>query len=144
MARTDYSNPNGMSLFPESHHKNEIPRVEPSLVMENHPADGILFVDARPSTLYKQMHIKGAVNIPSSLFDVMYMVEFSKIDKKKDIVVYGRTISRHYDDDVAGKLILRGYGNLIILKGGLSGWKEKGYPVRPSQSVLLKTLAGKP
>jgi len=71
------------------------------------------------------------MNLPLALFEIMYMMELSDVDKEKEIIVYGRTISRLYDEDLAGKLILRGHKNTRILKGGLSQWKKKGYPVEP-------------
>ena len=59
----------------------------------------------------------------------MYMMELSEIDKKQEVVVYGRTISRHYDEQMAGKLIMRGHRNVVVLKGGLAEWKKMGLPV---------------
>ena len=86
-------------------------------------------MDARPSMLYEQMHIRGSINIPLAFFDIMYMMELQDMDKAQEIIVYGRTISRLYDEQVARKLFLRGYKRTMILKGGLPDWKEKGYPV---------------
>jgi 3-mercaptopyruvate sulfurtransferase SseA len=87
-------------------------------------------VDARPFTLYERAHISGAVNIPLALFDIMYMMELSELKKDKQIIVYGRTVSSYYDERVARKLILRGHKNIGILKGGLSGWRKKGYAIK--------------
>ena len=50
-------------------------------------------------------------------------------DKDRKIVVYGGTISKHYDLELAEKLLLRGYQKVRILEGGLEAWEEKGYPV---------------
>ena len=58
-------------------------------------------------------------------------MEMSDVNKTKDIIVYGRTLSSHYDAQVAAKLILRGHKSTMILKGSLSTWKKKGYPVEP-------------
>jgi rhodanese-related sulfurtransferase len=43
--------------------------------------------------------------------------------------VYGGTISKPYDLEVANKLILRGYKKVRILEGGLTAWEGRGYPV---------------
>jgi len=43
--------------------------------------------------------------------------------------VYGATISKPYDLEVANKLLLRGYKNVRILEGGLAAWEARGYPV---------------
>jgi len=44
-------------------------------------------------------------------------------------VVYGNTISRPYDLEIADKLMLRGYKDVRVLDGGLQAWEAKGYPV---------------
>lgn len=125
----NYSNPNGIELIPRILSDEGISRVAPSLELVKRAKSDVFIVDARPSALYEHMHIKGAVNIPLALFDIMYMMELSELDKEKNIIVYGRTISSHYDEKMAGKLILRGHKNVAILEGGLSAWKEKGYPI---------------
>ena len=58
-------------------------------------------------------------------------MELAQLDKEKQIIVYGRTISSRYNEQVAGKLRLRGHKNVSILAGSLSAWKKKGYPVEP-------------
>ena len=64
------------------------------------------------------------------IFDTIYMMELSGFDKSKTIIVYGRTISRLYDERVSQKLVLRGHNNTMILKGGFSAWRKKGYPLK--------------
>lgn len=125
------SNPNGISLLPKTFSDEAVSKVLSSLAMEKYQEGDVLFVDAMPSNFYEQRHIKGAINMPLALFDIMYMIEFSEVDKAKGIIVYGRTISRRYDEQVASKLILRGHKNTKILEGGLSTWKRNGYPVEP-------------
>ena len=105
--------------------------VAPSQAMGNYVGGNTLFVDARPSNFFEQEHIKGAINLPLSLFDIVYMVQLNEIDKEKEIIVYGRTISGFYDEEVARKLILRGHKKIKILSGGMSAWKGDGYPVEP-------------
>jgi rhodanese-related sulfurtransferase len=69
--------------------------------------------------------------MPLALFDLVYMMTLAEENKSKKIIVYGGTISRLYDLEVANKLILRGYKNTRVLEGGLSEWEKKGYPVEP-------------
>jgi 3-mercaptopyruvate sulfurtransferase SseA len=54
---------------------------------------------------------------------------FPKEDKGKKIIIYGGTISKLYDLEVAQKLLLRGYEKVRILEGGLAAWERKGFPV---------------
>jgi hypothetical protein len=46
------------------------------------------------------------------------------------VVVYGRTISRRYDEDLARKLSQR-HEAINILEGDMKGWEAKGLPVAP-------------
>ena len=123
------SNPHGIRLIPQSLYAEAVPAVNALLAAEKYKEGKTLFVDARPSNLFEQQHVKGAINLPSALFDIMYMMELSGVDKEKEIIVYGRTISSLYDEDIARKLILRGHKNTKILQGGLPMWKRNRYPV---------------
>jgi rhodanese-related sulfurtransferase len=125
------SNPNGIPLFPKIVLNENISVVIPEAAYAASQNGGPRFVDARPADFYEIEHIAGAVNIPLSVFDIMYMVGLSDTEKTREIIVYGRTISRRYDMRVANKLFLRGHKNVRILQGGVSGWKKKGYPVLP-------------
>lgn len=125
----NYSNPNGIPLFPPSPDRSSIPAITPSAAMEEVQQGGALILDAMPENFYQKRHIKGAVNMPLPLFDIVYMMTLADEDKEREIIVYGDTISKHYDLELANKLLLRGYGNVRILEGGLTAWEEKGYPV---------------
>ena len=84
-----------------------------------------------PANFYEQEHAAGAESLPLAIFDFMYDMSLGQVDKSKEIIVYGRTISKHYDEEVAVKLVARGHKNVTILKGGLRDWKKNGYPVKP-------------
>jgi len=125
------SNPNGISFAPESWSDEPIASLVPSVAREKQEKDGAFLVDARPNGFYKQQHVEGAINIPLSLFDIMYVMELAEVDKSKDIIVYGRTISSRYDEKLARKLMNLGHTKVSMLAGGLSAWKKKGYPAEP-------------
>ena len=72
--------------------------------------------------------------MPMALFDIVYLMNFSEEDKDKKIVVYGNTISRPYDLEIAGKLLLRGYSDVKVMDGGLRAWEANGYPVEEQVS----------
>jgi len=127
----NFSNPNGINFIPESWSEEPISSVASSMAMAKHKEGKTLFLDARPANFYEKGHISGALNVPLALFDIMYMMEISDVDKTKDIIVYGRTLSSRYDAQVAAKLILRGHKSTMILKEAVSTWKKKGYPVEP-------------
>jgi len=125
------TNPNGVTLFPKTLLDETITTIAPSSAKARHEKGETLFVDAMPSNFYDKEHIAQAVNIPLNIFDIMYMMALSQEDKQKEIIVYGRTISKRYDEKLASKLVLRGHKNVQILEGGLSAWKKMGYPVEP-------------
>ncbi len=125
----NHSNPKGIPIIPQSYSLEGVSFVNPSAVFAKQKKGEILIVDAMPSNFYEQEHIVNAVNLPLAVFDFMYDMKLGRTDKGKEIVVYGRTISRHYDEEVAAKLAARGFTKVSILYGGLSIWKKNKYPV---------------
>ena len=127
----NFANPQGVGLIQKSWSEDPIAAITPTAASQKHTKGEVLFVDARPSSFYDQEHIKGALSLPSDLFDIAYLMGLERIDRSQEIVVYGRTISSLYDEQVADKLRLRGHTNVSILAGDLSAWKKKGYPTEP-------------
>ncbi len=123
------ANPNGVSLFPYLAQDEEIPSISAADAMQHREKSGALIVDAMPSNFYQKGHIKGAVNMPMALFDIVYLMNFSEENKGKEILVYGSTISRPYDLEIAGKLIVLGYTDVKVIAGGLIAWESMGFPV---------------
>jgi len=123
------SNPNGIPLFPTFPDRASTPAITPSALLEEYQKGDTVIVDAMPANFYEKRHIKGAINMPLPLFDIVYMMTFDEEDKEKQIVVYGATVSKLYDLELADKLVIRGHKRVRILDGGLSAWEEKGYPV---------------
>ncbi len=127
-------NPYGIPLVPERPDAESISSISASAAMEDYRQGQTLIVDAMPKNFYQKRHIKGAVNMPMALFDIVYLMNFSEEDKAQKIVVYGNTISRPYDLEIASKLLLRGYSDVKLMDGGLIAWKAKGYPVEEQVS----------
>ena len=126
------SNPYGIPLVPVR--PDPVPSISASAAMENYRQGQTLIVDAMPNNFYQLRHIKGAVNMPMALFDIVYLMSFSEADKDKKIVVYGNTVSRPYDLEIADKLLQRGYRDVRVLDGGLRAWEANGYPVEQKVS----------
>ena len=84
---------------------------------------------SRPREFFEQRRAKGAVNLPAALFDFVYGMNLEGQDPAREIIVYGHTVSRRYDADVAELLRERGHANVKLLSGGLASWEEKGFPV---------------
>jgi putative oxidoreductase len=80
-----------------------------------------IFVDARKSAFFTQEHIKGAQNLPEILFDIMFpmfqfILEQTPGDKDKTLIVYGGTLSRRMDVDLARLLIHKGLKNVVVMQ----------------------------
>lgn len=121
----------GLPLWPESLSRAEPPQVDAAeargLVEE---AGGVL-VDARPAGFYRRAHLPGAVNVPPGFFDVVYMLRLASLAPERPIVIYGRTVSRRHDDEVAWELSVRDHANVRVLRGGIEAWRAAGYGVQP-------------
>ena len=127
----NFASPSGIPIVPQIWRYPPSPRITINDVNTLLQTQQTLLVDARPVEFYKQQHIRGALNLPLALFDFVYMMRFSQIDPQQPIVVYGRNISRHYDEEVAHRLSERGHPNVSILTGGLKAWQAKGFTLSP-------------
>jgi rhodanese-related sulfurtransferase len=125
------SNPNRIKIVPETVFADDIPEISPAAEMLDGGDGEYVIIDARPVNFYDERHIKGAVHIPYSMFDVMYMIFSPEIETAGKIIVSGRTVSRRYDVLVARKLKLAGHDNVYSLKGGMKAWKKMGLPTEP-------------
>ena len=125
------SNPKGIAVLPKKFSNESILFIGPEKAYEKSNRGEALIVDAMPTNFFEEGHIRGAMNLPLAIFDFMYDMKLGKRDKSKELVIYGRTISRHYDEAVAEKLVARGFENVMILKDGIQGWKNRRYPVEP-------------
>lgn len=124
----NFSNPNKVPLVQGWGEADTVPRIAPPKAVEEYKKQEALFIDARPTNFFDKKHIKGAKNLPLPLFDFLYMMQLSQVDKDQPLIVYGRNISRHYDVDVARKLILRGHTKVSVLGGSDDVW-ETLFPV---------------
>lgn len=126
----NFFNPNGISLVQGWGEKEQVPRIELAAAHKAYRDQSALFIDARPNSFFNKKHIKGAINLPLPLFDFLYLMQLSQVPKDKPLIVYGRNISRHYDTEVANKLILRGHQKVMILGGG-GDWQNHLFPLEP-------------
>jgi rhodanese-related sulfurtransferase len=125
------SNPTGLSLIPPTWSATPAPRIDIFGAKLKYDTGTALFIDARPQDFFNKGHVKGAINLSLPLFDFMYVMIFEQIDPQREIIVYGRSFSRLYDDEVGFKLLARGHTNVKVLSGGLSAWEKEHYPMEP-------------
>ena len=94
-----------------------------------------LFIDARTKLEFDTIHVKGAVNIPFAEFhnkSIEERTEFmKKFNKEGIIVVYCIGGKCEVSIDLAYEIAKLGYNSVNIYRGGITEWKEKGYPTEP-------------
>lgn len=88
-------------------------------------------IDARPTEFFEQQHIAQAVNLPQNLFDFVYGMKKQLLETNATLLVYGRTRSMHYDEDVARRLIELGYRDVRLLQGNTAEWTKAGISMEP-------------
>ena len=89
----------------------------------------LVVIDARKEGFYRQEHIKGADNFQAVVFDLMYpmfqfKLEQKKVTKDSPIFVYGGTLSRRFDKDLARDLMSKGYENVMVLGSDYDAWRK--------------------
>ena len=127
----NFANPHGIRILPEALLRPASAVVDVMEAKSLLDSGGAVLVDARPREFYGQKHIKGAINLPPALFDIVYMMKLAKVDPEKEIIVYGRSISKLYDEDVAYRLKQRDHEKVRVLSGELDVLETYGYQVEP-------------
>ncbi|OPX21030.1 MAG: hypothetical protein BZ151_00910 [Desulfobacca sp. 4484_104] len=88
-----------------------------------------LFIDARPRSEFRELHIAGAINLsPEDLQDSGDQ-RLSGIDRQCQIVVYCGQQNCDASFEVAELLQAQGFSQVMAFTGGFRAWDEAGYPV---------------
>ena len=125
----NFASPHSVPLLPETLFRPSSTPIEAAAAKDLLEAGKAVLVDARPQELYAQQHIKGAINVPSALFDIVHMMKLGNLEDEQTIIVYGRTISKLYDEEVAHRLRQRDHENVKVLTGGLRALESLDYQV---------------
>jgi len=89
---------------------------------------GAIFVDARSHQRWEMGHVPGAIDVPSSDFDRGFAEAEAKLPRDATIVVYCESASCDQAEDVAGKLMEKGYRHLLHFKDGWLVWEFSNQP----------------
>jgi rhodanese-related sulfurtransferase len=127
----NFANPQGIRLFPETLFRPASALVDVKEAKELLDSGKAVLVDARPKEFFEQRHIQGAINLPPALFDIIYMMKLAHLDSEAEILVYGRSISKLYDEEVAHRLRQRDHERVRILSGDLDRLRSHGFQVQP-------------
>jgi rhodanese-related sulfurtransferase len=123
------SNPNRIPLVPDVLLGRPSPEITFYRTQELVAGATATLIDARPTQFYDRGRIPGAINLPPALFEFIYFMRLSALDPGQPLLVYGRTLSKRYDLEVAAALRARGHSDVRILEGSFRQWESKGFPV---------------
>ncbi len=71
--------------------------------------------DARPHEMFLEDRPVNSFNFPVEEFDFFYGLYLANASKDSRIFIYGRTLSRAYDLELAHNLFLKGFNNITIV-----------------------------
>lgn len=107
--------------------------------LQKYLKDELIVIDARKDGFYQQRHIKDAENFQVVFFDLMspmfqFKLEHRGATSETPLFVYGGTLSRRFDHDLARALQNLGYENVMVLGRDYDAW-EKLFPLveRPAK-----------
>jgi rhodanese-related sulfurtransferase len=104
----------------------------PSLSLEETKAKfdqgGIIFLDARKANEYELKHIKGALSLPVTHFELYYTKVKKLLPKDAEIIVYCAGEECGASLHLAEELIGLQYENIQVFLGGWVEWNKAGYP----------------
>lgn len=87
---------------------------------------GNVLVDARPVEIYRQGHIPGAINLPISRFNDFISERLTSLRAARQLIVYCSGWSCNDSYDLARRLLGKGFKDLLLYRGGMEDWLEKG------------------
>ncbi len=121
--------PQGMGLLPPeiSHPLWQPASLRVALKLHE---QGAQFVDARDPGVYKQAHVRGAVNLYPQELELIYPLLKEQLEQARQVVVYGRSRSRFPAATVAQFLRRQGLERVWVFTGDLERWQRAGGPVR--------------
>ena len=94
----------------------------------------VLFLDARPEVWYEMGHIKGARNIPTEKFEMLYPESLQGIPTETPLITYCDGEGCELSHDLAFALLEKGYTNVRVLINGWTLWSQAALPVEGSDS----------
>jgi rhodanese-related sulfurtransferase len=96
--------------------------------------DPIALLDVREKEEFRQGYVPGAVSLPRGFLDMR--VEEVVPDKKTPIVAYCASGTRSL---LAGRTLKElGYTNVVSMRGGYTGWKNQGLPIREDRQFTAE------
>jgi molybdopterin/thiamine biosynthesis adenylyltransferase len=117
--------------------RQEIPEVSVQEVQERgQPGDDFVLLDVRENDEVRAGYIDGAVAIPRGFLEFQVAGKVPQTDK--EIIVYCAGGAR----SLLAAQVLRsmGYGNVSSMAGGMTRWKDAGFPVQRDRQLNAEQL----
>lgn len=102
-----------------------IPRVSKVEVRRLLSDEEAVFVDARPSYVFKAERLAGVINIPLGTGGDERQEALAGVDKKARIIVYCQNSGCMFAEMVAVQLLSDGFSNVALYRGGREDWVAK-------------------
>jgi len=90
---------------------------------------GAVLIDARFPELFAQGHIPGAISLPLSRFDEDFASLQEQLRAARLRIVYCSGWTCNDSIDLARRLHDKGFKDLLLYRGGMEDWQEKGNAV---------------
>ncbi len=87
---------------------------------------GTVLLDARPAELFRQGHIPGALSLPLPGFDEVLGARLAHMRTARLLIVYCSGPDCNDSYELALKLREIGFNDLLLYRGGIEDWLEKG------------------
>jgi rhodanese-related sulfurtransferase len=87
---------------------------------------GTVLIDARLPELFGPGHIPGAVNLPVAGFAAALPAHLPRLRAARLIIVYCGGPNCNDAADLAGKLFEKGFKDILLYRGGMEDWHQRG------------------
>jgi molybdopterin/thiamine biosynthesis adenylyltransferase/rhodanese-related sulfurtransferase len=111
--------------------KGRIDLIANEKAREEIEAGGAKLIDVREPHEWEEAHLEGATHLPQG--ELLDRIEEVVPDRSERIVLYCRTDNR--SSRAADALKDLGYENVSVMRGGIVGWQEAGFPVVAAQGL---------
>ncbi len=93
-------------------------------------------IDVRSTDAFNALHIEGSVNIPAEA------LAHKKFPLQKTLIIADDVLGQRKAREAAEALAKKGHEHVLVLEGGIAGWKSEGLPVVEKEVLIRGVNAG--
>jgi len=116
-------NPGAVASVVTQHHARNVPELSLATLREK-LRDNPFLIDVRFPSAFEAGSIPGAISMPISSTTSERLGFFSSTPKDREIILYCQSNECGWSDELASEMVLRGYRNVSVYRGGYAEWKE--------------------